>query len=287
MRVAHSFIHNIIVVPHSTIHDLSSSNAIASRLRHLETDMLHNVFTLDVDLNNIEMKGKYEMVNRDQIGMLPVIHTGKIKITLQNVTAKGFVGFKRGANDSLTTTNFNLKYDVERIKIEVIYLGMNKDKPIRSELEYDNIEKTLLKLFQADLWYKIQTEVIKFNLDYVLADVSVQELFLHKKELLNRYSLRGEILDRWANRMVDEFLVKANVLIRERGLSKIPIENFQRSFQESYGPVTLWGGFQAEQGFASNLSTIYRTGNFSIVHQPPNEFITFGALGLKEFGVSR
>lgn len=145
--------------------------------------MLHNVLTVDVDLNTIEMKGNYEIVNRDQIGVLPVTNSGRIKFTLENVTANGYVGFKRNPNDSLTTTNYNLDYAVENIKIEVTYLGMNQNSPVRSEIEYKDIEKTLLKLFQADLWYKVQTQIIKYNLDYVLSDVSVQELFLHKKEL--------------------------------------------------------------------------------------------------------
>lgn len=248
--------------------------------------MLHNVLTVDVDLNTIEMKGNYEIVNRDQIGVLPVTNSGRIKFTLENVTANGYVGFKRNPNDSLTTTNYNLDYAVENIKIEVTYLGMNQNSPVRSEIEYKDIEKTLLKLFQADLWYKVQTQIIKYNLDYVLSDVSVQELFLHKKELLSRYSVRGELLDRLANRVVDAFLLKANAMIHDKGFSKIPIEDFQRSFQESYGPITLWGGFQAEDGHASNLSTIYRTGNFSLVRQPPNEFVAFGSLGLKELAVS-
>lgn len=248
--------------------------------------MLHNVFTVDIDLNTIEMRGKYEMTNREQVGVLPVINSGIIQFTLENVTARGYVGFHRNPNDSLRTTNYNLDYDVENIKIKVTYLGMNQDKPVQSEIEYKDINKTILKLFQAELWYKIQTEIIKYNLDYVLSDVSVQELFMNKHDLLNRYSLRGELLDRLANRLVDAFLIRANVLIHEKGYSKIPIENFQRTFQESYGPVTFWGGFQAEDGHASNLSTIYRTGNFSLVRQPPNEFIAFGALGLKELAVS-
>lgn len=269
-----------------TIRGLETTNAITSRLRSLETDMLHNILTLDIDLDTIILSGDYEIVNRDQIGILPVTNSGMIKFTLENITAKGFVGFKRHPNDSLTTTNYNLKYSVENVKILVHYLALNKKEPVQSELEYKDIEDTLLKLFQTDLWYKVQTQVIKFNLDYVLSDISVRELFQHNKELLDRYSLRGAALDRFANKVVDDFLRKTNNLIKERGLSRIPIDNFHRSFQQSWGPVTFTGGFEAHDGYATNMSTIYRTGNFSLVHQPPNEFIAFGALGLKEFGVS-
>lgn len=248
--------------------------------------MLHSVFSLDIDLNNIELRGQYELINRDQIGFLPVTNIGKVKFTLENVSAEGYVGFKRNLNDSLSTTNYNLEYSVETIKIEVIYLGINRDETIKSVKEYKNIDETLLKLFKADLWYKIQTEVIKVNLDYVLADVSVKELFLNKEDLINRYSLRSEAMDKMANKMVDQFLQNGNVLIHKRGLSKIPIDDFQRSFQQSWGPLTFWGGFEAEQGYVSNLSTIIRTGNFSLVNKAPNEFITFGALGLRDLRVS-
>lgn len=244
------------------------------------------MFILDIDLDTIELRGSYEMVNRDQIGILPVTNSGEITIILQNVTADGFVGFKRNPNDSLATTNFNVDYSVGNIKIQVQYLQFNKREPVRSELEYKSIEDTLVKLFQADLWYKVQTQVIKFNLDYVLSDVSIHELFHHKTELLERYSFRGEALDKFANRVVDDFLRRANVVIRDKGLSQIPIENFSRSFQQSWGLVTFTGGFEALEGYAGNMSTIYRTGNFSLVHYPPSKFIIFGALGLKEFGVS-
>lgn len=276
----------IYTLRYSTIRGLETSNAITSRLRHLETDMLHNVLTVDIDLDTIVLNGDYEIVNRDQIGVLPVTNSGQIRFTLENVTANGLVGFRRNPNDSLKTTNYNLEYSVENIKIEVQYLALNRKEPVRSETEYKDIDDTLLKLFKTDLWYKVQTQVIKFNMDYVLADISVQELFQHKKELIDRYSLRGEALDRFANKVVDDFLRKTNTLIGERGLSQIPIDNFRRSFQQAWGPVTFTGGFEAHDGYASNMSTIYRTGNFSLVHHPPNEFITFGALGLKEFGVS-
>lgn len=270
-------------ISHRTIRNLKTQNPITSRLRSLETDMLHNVFTLDIDLDTIVLSGFYDIINR---GVLPVTNSGTIKFTLENVTANGFVGFRRNPNDCLMTSNYNLNYSVENIKIQVEYLTLNKTEPIRSELEYKNIEETLLKLFQTDLWYKVQTHVIKTNLDHVLSDISIQELFQHKKELLDRYSLRGEALDRFANRVVDGFLLRTNNLIREKGLSRIPIDNFQRSFQQSWGPVTFTGGFEAYDGHALNMSTIYRTGNFSLVHHPPSEFIAFGALGLKEFGVS-
>lgn len=249
--------------------------------------MLHNTLSLDIDLDTIVLGGDYDIMNRDQIGMLPVTNSGKIKFILENVTASGFVGFRRNPNDSLTTTNYNLDYGVENIKIQVQYLSMQHKDPVHSELQYKRVDETMLKLFQTDLWYKLQTQVIKFNLDYVLSDISVQELFQHRKDLIERYALRGEALDRFANKVVDDFLRRTNNLIREKGLSTIPIENFQRTFQQSWGPVTFTGGFEAQDGHASNMSTIYRTGNFSLVHHPPNEFVAFGALGLKEFGVSR
>lgn len=279
---------SLALVPFSTIRGLETTNTITSRLRNLETDMLHNVFTVDIDLDTIVLQGDYKIVNRDQIGVLPVTNSGKIKFTLENVTANGLVGFRRDPiNDSLKTTNFNIDYKMENLKIEVRYMTMDKKEPNRSEIEYKDIDDTLLKLFKADLWYKVQTQIIKFNMDYVLSDVSVQDLFQHNTELIERYSLRGEALDRFANKVVDEFLRKTNAMIKEKGLSRIPIDNFQRSFQQSWGLVSFTGGFEAQDGYASNMSTIYRTGNFSIVNLPTNEFITFGALGLKEFGVSR
>lgn len=249
--------------------------------------MLHNVFTLDIDLDTIVLNGDYDIVNREQMDLLPVTNSGKIKFILENVTASGLVGFKRSKNDSLTTTNYNLKYNVEAIRIQVEYLSINKRDPIKSEQQYKDIEDTMLKLFQVDLWYKVQTQVIRYNMDYVLSDISVQELFHHNKELLDRYSFRGEALDRFANRVVDNFLKKASKLIHDKGLSRVPIGNFQRSFQYTWGLVTFTGGFEAQDGHAANLSTIYRTGSFSIIHQPPKEFITFGALGLKDLGVSQ
>lgn len=272
----------LLVAPRRTIHRLETVQPVTSRLRALETDMLHNVFRLDIDLDTIELAGDYEVVNRDRV--LPVANSGRIKFTLENVTARGLVGFKRNANDSMSTTNFNLDYSVEKIKIQVQYLQLDQQQPVQSELEYRNINDTFLKLFAKDLWYMVQIHVVKYNLDYVLSDISVQELFQHKKGVLQRYSLRGEALDRLANKMVDDFLRRTNKLILEKGLSKIPIDNFQRTFQQSWGLLTFSGSFEASDGYARNMSTIYRTGNFSIVHNPPTEFIAFGALGLKEFG---
>lgn len=259
---------------------------ITSRLRQIETDMLHSVFSVVVDLNNIELGGQYEIVNREQVGVLPVTNFGKIHVYMENVTASGYIGFKRNANDSLETTNYNLEYKVERLRIQVIYLGRNQEEIIRSEVEYDDIDQTLLKLFKSDLWYRVQTDIIKANLDQVLSDISVQELFLNKKELLTKFGVRGEVMDKLANNIVDRFLAQANGLIYDKGLSTIKIGDFQRSFSQSWGLLTFWGGFEAADGYASNLSTIYRTGNFSIVPLGASEIVTFGALGLREFGVS-
>lgn len=236
-----------------------------------------------VDLNSIELHGTYEIVNRDQVGVLPVKNFGKISILLENVTANGYIGFKRTSKDALETTNFNLDYEVDFVEVEVAYLGMGKEEIIKSTVRHADINETILRLFKTDVWTKVQDDIIKKNLNKVLTDLSVQDLFQNNKDLLSRYAARSSFMDKLANNIVDKFLDHGNVLIKNRGFSTIKIGNFERSF--SHGP--FWGGFSAIDGFASNLSTIYRTGNFSIVPIGPNMITTFGALGLKQFGVRK
>lgn len=104
-----------------------------------------------------------------------------------------------------------------------------------------------------------------------------------KKALLGEYKSQVLTLSKFANNFIDNLLEETNQYIIENDQQIASLPNFETQFSRKYGPLTVWGEFFAQQGYVSDLSTIQRTANFTILPLRKAKMIkVFGALGLEK-----
>uniref|UniRef100_A0A1B0CHG6 Uncharacterized protein n=1 Tax=Lutzomyia longipalpis TaxID=7200 RepID=A0A1B0CHG6_LUTLO len=260
------------------IKNLRTSRSESPRLMAIEADMLQDILVVFVDFGALSLECEYEMVNSDMMNLLPVTSDGLLNATIESTRAQGRVGYVI-TGDSLQVNNFDLQYEIGQIHLEAIYTK-SRDK-LHSRSTRKSIEETILKGVRRDIENYFEGQ-LREKLDNVLQDVSLNQLFGENVDLTRKYVMRSKSRSDFANSLVDTILGVIRKTISSTGHSQIAIGNFKKSFRYPQNALSfIWGSFEATHGKARNLSTIQRTGDFS-VHVQGSIVSIFGSLGLRE-----
>ncbi|XP_055681637.1 uncharacterized protein LOC129789045 isoform X1 [Lutzomyia longipalpis] len=260
------------------IKNLRTSRSESPRLMAIEADMLQDILVIFVDFGALSLECEYEMVNSDMMNLLPVTSDGLLNATIESTRAQGRVGYVI-TGDSLQVNNFDLQYEIGQIHLEAIYTK-SRDK-LHSRSTRKSIEETILKGVRRDIENYFEGQ-LREKLDNVLQDVSLNQLFGENVDLTRKYVMRSKSRSDFANSLVDTILGVIRKTISSTGHSQIGIGNFKKSFRYPQNALSfIWGSFEATHGKARNLSTIQRTGDFS-VHVQGSIVSIFGSLGLRE-----
>ncbi|XP_059616829.1 uncharacterized protein LOC132261840 [Phlebotomus argentipes] len=260
------------------IKNLRTIKSESPRMLSIQAEMLQDILTLSVDLGALSLECEYEMINHDVMKLLPVSSDGILNATIESTRAEGRVGY-RITGDSLQAINFDVEYKMGRIHLQATY--SEGGQKMHSQSTRESIDETILKGVRRDFERYFEDQ-LREQLNNVLQDVSLTQMFDEDDDLVKKYALRGLSRSTAANNLVDMFLVQIRKFISDWGYSQIDIEDLRKSFRYPFDSFSIfWGSFEATEGTARNLSTIYRTGDFSIHHEQ-NQMVIFGSLGLNE-----
>ncbi|GAB0087228.1 Mite allergen, group-7 [Sergentomyia squamirostris] len=260
------------------IKNLRTTRSESPRLTSIEADLMQDVLVLSVDFGALSLECEYEMINRDVMNLLPVSSDGVLNATIESTRAKGRIGY-RILGDSLQATNFDLKYKIERIHLEATY--SKAGEKMHSQSKRSSIEQTILKGVQREIEDYFQDK-LQSQLNEILNDVSLTTLFQEDEELLRKHLGRAKARSDISNDIMDLFLTQVRKIISDWGFSQMDIQDFEKSFRFPTDSLSFfWGSFEATEGKVRNLSTLYRTGDFSIYQEGDNVTL-FGPLGLRQ-----
>ncbi|KAF2902678.1 hypothetical protein ILUMI_03507 [Ignelater luminosus] len=139
--------------------------------------------TMTLNLGNLRVEGEYQANNKTLQKLLPITHTGKIAVTLENVFATGRVGlFIR--EDSFVAEHYDLEYKPEDITVTVTYQEDDSGIPVVNEITGRKIEDTLANTFWPELTDTI-TNLLHRQLGAVIVEDSVTELLADNDEELS------------------------------------------------------------------------------------------------------
>lgn len=116
---------------------------------------------------------------------------------------------------------------------------------------------------------------------YPISDV------FNSHRLLSQYKSQVLNINKFANRFIDNLLDETRGYIRDNNQQITSIPDYNTRFSREWGLFTVWGEITAARGYVSDLSTIKRTANFTILPLRKAKMLkVFGALGLEklEFG---
>lgn len=134
---------------------------------------------------------------------------------------------------------------------------------------------------KRDLFWKLQ-EGLRHRLDSVLEDFSLTEIFNDNLEITEKYRTRNLLIDKFINEFVDQFLEDIKEVEIAKNLTKVKAPDFETDFSHKFGVLTFWGHFAAKNGTLEDLSSIFRTGEFSLATFPDsNKVLIYGNLGFK------
>lgn len=146
---------------------------------------------------------------------------------------------------------------------------------------------TIGRLFKYES-YRLISKELKEQVDAALEKYPITDIF-NSQRLLSQYKSQVLGLNKFANKFIDNLLLETQSYIRSNNQQIASIPDFNTKFSRKYGIITLWGEIDASRGYVSDLSTVKRTANFTILPLRKAKMLkVFGALGLEtlEFGYS-
>ncbi|CAD7090948.1 unnamed protein product [Hermetia illucens] len=243
--------------------NIEIADALVSRMNEIIPNLKERHLRISADWYNITLKGTYQMFNTSQMKLLPVISTGDFVISIEDTVAHGVVGFTT-AGEALQATNFDIEYDAENVSVEVEYFNNLKNAKERNCIKDQEIGNTIAKHIRNDLYLKLE-ESLRKNLNEVLMDYNLMEIFNDNAEISNKYRNMVGSSERVTNTFVDKVLAEVNK--RNRISINLP------SISES--------GFVAQTGKLAHLQTLCRRRNFSKIINKQNGYVTlFGEIEL-------
>uniref|UniRef100_A0A1L8DNM6 Putative 50 kDa midgut protein n=1 Tax=Nyssomyia neivai TaxID=330878 RepID=A0A1L8DNM6_9DIPT len=257
------------------IKNLRTTRSESPRLLSINADMLQDILVLTVDFGALSLECEYEVINEDVMSLLPVSSSGILNATISNTRAHGRVGYIMNG-DIMEARNFDLQYDIGQIYLETL-----SSDDIQSQSTRESIDETIFKGIRRDIEQYFE-EQLHQQLGHVLEDVSLMQLFGENGDLVRKHVTRSKERALIINGVIDSLLEPIRQQIIEQRYAQISIEGFKKSFKKKVGYISVWGTFEASGGWVGDMSTIYRTGDFSVHTEGVNVTI-FGALGLGEF----
>lgn len=101
-------------------------------------------------------------------------------------------------------------------------------------------------------------------------------------EISEKYRNRNLFIDKFINEFVDQFLEEIKKVEMAKNLTKVKTPDFETDFSHKFGVITFWGNFQAKNGTLEDLSSVFRTGEFSLATYPnSNKVLVYGNLGFE------
>lgn len=146
---------------------------------------------------------------------------------------------------------------------------------------------TIGRLFKYES-YRLINQELKDQIDAALETYPISDVF-NSQRLLSQYKSQVLGLSKFANKFIDNLLQETQTYIRSNNQQIASIPDFKTKFSKDWGILTVWGEIAASRGYVSDLSTIKRTANFTILPLRKAKMLkVFGALGLEtlEFGYS-
>lgn len=246
------------------------------RVNHLSADLGMLTLTMTLNLGNLRIEGEYEANNKTLQKLLPITHTGKIAVTLENVLASGRVGlFIR--EDSFVAEHYDLEYTPEDVTVIVSYHEDDSTIPVVNEITEKRIEETLASTFWPELTDTI-TNLLHRQLGAVIVEDSVTELLADNDAELREHS-RQQALK--ANRLLDSLLCTAKGQIVAEGARALRSPDLSVVFRGRQ-PGQQRGLFEAKVGYMQDLSTLTRSKDMSL-YENGTQVIIYGSINLREF----
>lgn len=164
---------------------------------------------------------------------------------------------------------------------QIEYYDQESSEFAKSIQTKKNIDCSIVTHIKRDLFWKLQ-ESLRQRLDSVLIDFSLTEIFNENLEITEKYRNRNVFIDKFINEFVDQFIEDIKEVEVAKNLTKVKTPDFDTEFSHKFGVITFWGYFHAKNGTVEDLSSIFRTGEFSLATYPnSNKVLIYGNLGFK------
>ncbi|CAD7090947.1 unnamed protein product [Hermetia illucens] len=225
-------------------------------LHQLKVKLEANHIVVDAEWKNVTVHASYESYYERGMN-LPIRIDGELSFRWKKVRAYGHVGIFV-VNDTVQAVNNDIVYDFDSLVMDVVD---HNSEHVTEDAVIDACTNIASKLYW-DLRWELRMS-IEAKINEFLADFKLSELF-RTPEDVSFYRAATESFTKQANSVVDGFLKSFQKAIREKHIKKVPLKNMAKYVDAKLGIVSLQGNFTALDGFAGDLSSIERVGDFSI-----------------------
>ncbi|XP_031354433.1 uncharacterized protein LOC116178914 isoform X2 [Photinus pyralis] len=256
--------------------DLKLTKTPDYRISSLSADFAMLTLHVTINLGDLKIEGDYEANNKTLQYFLPIVHTGKVRITFENVTATGRIGMFI-KEDSFVVEHYDLVYTPRDVAVLVLYKEENSDVRVENEIARQKVEDTIALTFWPELKDTV-TRLLHRQLQTVIVEESVNDLFGESDVELRNHAHQ---LILKANRLVDSLLCTAKSKIVSGSVRMVEAPELNVIFKGRH-PSQEQGLLEARGGYVQDLSTLSRCNNVSF-YEDEKDVIIYGSLHLREF----
>lgn len=135
--------------------------------------------------------------------------------------------------------------------------------------------------------YKLIFRELEKQINQALKVVPIDEILTNNDTLISTYRSQLISLNKFANNFIDNLLVETRTYLKENNQNIASIPNYETQFTRSWGPLKFWGTLKGYDGTLSDLSTIRRTANFTLLPMRNTKHVKiFGAVGFDDLQFS-
>lgn len=258
------------------LRDLKLTKTPDFRISSLSADFSMLTLHVTINLGNLRVEGDYEANNKTLQYFFPIVHTGKVRITFENVIATGRIGMFI-KEDSFIVEHYDLTYTPRDVTVLVLYKEENSDIRVENEISRQKVEDTIALTFWLELKDTV-TNLLHRQLQAVIVEESLNELFGENDTELRTHANQLVLK---ANRLVDSLLCTAKSEIVSESARILEAPHLSVIFKGRH-PSQQQGLLEARDGYIQDLSTLSRSNNFSF-YENEKEVIVYGCLNMREF----
>ncbi|CAD7089727.1 unnamed protein product [Hermetia illucens] len=233
---------------------------LSIQLTHAEPDLISNFMDTELSWNDVKVEGDFEFYQNSH-HETPELINGTFSMIWKNVKAIGSIGFLPFEHtDGFYSTAHDLKFTSDGFDLK---LNTEEDGSHESHNLYE-AEDRFKEHFQDDLFWKLQ-ESLRPNIDDYLQTKSTLQIFGNNVNVKQRYVKYAHKTTVVINDLVDDVLEMVKAGIAESGFWKFSIPSINEGFSKKIWFVTFKGYFSAWNGYAEDLKTIRRKGDFAVI----------------------
>ncbi|KAJ8870880.1 hypothetical protein PR048_027181 [Dryococelus australis] len=266
----HDFHHNYSVL----LRELQILPSAPMEVRRARTTLADRKVDLEVTVPSLEMTGLYSVQDMMQATKLVVPTTGRFRLQLYNVTGMGLAVLSSHptTNNTVHLAAVDIKYDTSAWFMRVTEHGLNRNISdfIHNEEFGDSVKQKLWPELT-----RLLNDALEREANFLLGQ---QPIPVQMRDGRNSQKLEKQTSDsnRNVDGIVDSIISSAKSVIMQRLDNKIRLPDIA----ETFSALLFRGSFKARDGYASNLATLYRSGETSLTSD--NDFLhLYGNLGFQ------